>query len=237
MITLPDGGAAAPGQGRRFRACIFDMDGVLLDSEPAWRRAEIEVFGSVGLHLTEEDCLQTMGIGVAEVVALRHSQKPWSAPSQEEVCRRIVDRVADLVRSARPLPGVREAIGLLLEEGVPLALASSSHHRLIETVLEALDLRHAFPVRHSGTEEEFSKPHPAVYLTAARRLGVPPQECLVIEDSVTGVIAAKAARMTVVAVPEPAMRPDPRFALADARLDSLEQFSEFWRGMASHPAG
>lgn len=207
-----------------LEACIFDMDGVLLDSEPFWRQAEIEVFATVDLHLSDEDCMETMGIRIDEVVAFRYHQKPWAEPSQEAICDRIVDRVVGLVRErGKPLPGVYEALDFVRSQGLKLALASSSSSRIIRAVLEGLRLEDAFSVIHSAETEEFGKPHPAVFLTTAGLLGVPPTRCLVIEDSFNGVLAAKAARMTVVAIPEPAVADDPRFVIADARLGSLEE--------------
>lgn len=217
----------------RLEACIFDMDGVLLDSEPFWRQAEIEVFASVGLRLTERDCMETMGIRIDEVVAFRHHQKPWSSPSLEEVSERIVDRVVELVRQrARPLDGVAEALDFLRGRGVPLALASSSSSRLIQATLEALDLRDLFGIWHSAEGEEYGKPHPAVYLSTARRLGLPPGRCLAVEDSINGVISARAARMAVVAVPEPAVAGDPRFVLADERLETLRDLPAAWERLS-----
>ncbi|NMA26247.1 MAG: hexitol phosphatase HxpB [Burkholderiales bacterium] len=212
-----------------LQACIFDMDGVLLDSEPFWRQAEMEVFATVGLHLTEEDCMQTMGVRIDEVVALRHLQKPWSSPSCSEVADRIVERVAELIQTrGRPLEGVGEALEFLQEKGLSLALASSSSSRLIRTALETLELTSAFPVWHSAEYEEFGKPHPAVFLATARKLGVAPASCLVIEDSLNGVVAAFAAGMPALAVPEPAVAQDPRFALAQAVLGSLRELPEAW---------
>jgi len=212
-----------------LQACIFDMDGVLLDSEPFWRQAEIEVFATVGLDLTEQDCMETMGVRIDEVVALRHSQKPWSSPSCPNVAEQIVERVAELIQTrGRPLEGVHEALEFLQWKGLPLALASSSSSRLIRATLDALDLTAAFPVWHSAENEEFGKPHPAVFLATARKLGVAPASCLAIEDSLNGVVAAFAARMPVLAVPEPAVAGDPRFALAQAVLGSLRELPEAW---------
>ena len=102
-----------------------------------------------------------------------------------------------------------------------VALASSSAYRLIGAVTERLGLAGEFEVAYSAEEEEYGKPHPGVYLTTARRLGVAPTQCLAIEDSFNGVLAAKAARMRCVAIPEPAQRRDPRFGIADLVLDSL----------------
>ncbi len=216
-----------------LEACIFDMDGVLLDSEPFWRQAEIEVFATVGLHLTERDCMDTMGIRIDEVVAFRHAQKPWDHPSQPEIAERIVDRVVELVRErARPLDGVTEALAYFQARGIPLALASSSSLRLIQASLEALNLQDAFPIRHSAEHEELGKPHPAVYLSTARRLGLPPSRCLAVEDSLNGVVSARAARMSVVAIPEPAVAGDPRFVLADERLESLRELPAAWERLS-----
>ncbi len=90
-----------------FKACIFDMDGVLLDSEPFWRQAEREIFATVGLNLTEEDCMETMGVRIDELVVYRHSQKPWNTPSCAEIANKIQLRVAELVKEkGTRLPGV-----------------------------------------------------------------------------------------------------------------------------------
>ena len=212
-----------------FDACIFDMDGVLLDSEPFWRQAEREIFGSLGLHLTEGDCIQTMGVRIDEIAAMRYRQHPWKGPSIEQTALNIQDRVAELVREkGTVLPGVREALAFFREQKLPLALASSSAVRLINAVLEALDLKENFPVICSAEHEPYGKPHPAVFINTAAVLKAEPVRCLVIEDSLSGVIAAKAAKMTCIAVPEKAMRSNPKFVLADAQLESLEELPEAW---------
>ena len=213
-----------------FAACIFDMDGVLLDSEPFWRRAEREVFASVGIFLTEEDCVETMGIRIDEVVSYRYKQRPGNYPPVDVLAQRIVDRVAELVENeGKPLPGVIAALEFIQGQGVPLALASSSSAQLIACTLHALGLESYFPLWHSAQGEPLGKPHPAVYLATAVKLGVDPCRCLAVEDSLNGVIAAKAARMTCLAVPESAVAKLPQFALADATLASLEELPQVWK--------
>lgn len=203
-----------------IRAAIFDLDGLLVDSEPSWRRSEIEHFASVGLHLTDEQCAETTGIRIDEVVAIRHRQRPWASPSVEVITARIVDRMVALLRAEVPSkPGAARAVDLCARAGLRLAVASSSPLRLIEAALEGLGLRDRFELVVSAEHEPYGKPHPAVFLRTAGALGISPVECLVLEDSLAGLIAAKAARMTCIAVPE---RPDPRFALADLTLPSLE---------------
>lgn len=207
-----------------IRVAIFDLDGLLVDSEPLWRACEIEHFASVGLHLTDAECEETTGIRIDEVVAIRHRQHPWAAPSVAEITGRIVGSMIARLRADAPAkPGGARAIELCAARGLRLAVASSSPLALIEAALEGLRLRDRFELVVSAENEPFGKPHPAVFLRTAERLGIAPVECLVLEDSLAGVIAAKAARMTCIAVPE---RGDPRFVLADLVLPSLEALDD-----------
>lgn len=205
----------------RFYAVLFDMDGVLLDSEPFWRKAQVEVFATVGLSLTEADCEATTGIRIDQVVEYRLPAS--DAPTRDRVVERIVDRMVELVSSE----GVRrDGVLEMLEEmsrlGIPCGLATSSSYRLLHATLRALGLESYFQIVHSAEDEVYGKPHPAVYMAAADKLGFKPQECLAIEDSVTGMVSAKAARMQVVVTPEACALEDPRFSLADLCVASLD---------------
>nr|WP_268793624.1 HAD-IA family hydrolase [Nodularia spumigena] len=138
-------------------------------------------------------------------------------------------RVSELVATiGQPMPGAVEIIQLCQQMHLPLALATSSPIRLMEAVLNKLGLQDSFDVVSSAQTEEFGKPHPAVYLTTAHRLGVHPQKCVAFEDSIRGIISAKAASMRCIAVPALEDRADPRFAIADVKLDSLAQINESW---------
>jgi sugar-phosphatase len=206
---------------------IFDMDGVLIDSEPFWHEAETAGFALAGLRLTREDCLQTTGLRVDAVVDHWYSRSPWPSPSPREVEREIVERVIALVRERGELkPGVEAALSLVQSRGLRTALASSSPSAIIDTVLDRFGLRSAFEIVHSAEGEPYGKPHPGVYLHTAEQLGVRPQECLAIEDSPNGVLAAKAAGMLCLAVPEPPLRGHPWFAIADAVVESLAEIGE-----------
>lgn len=223
-----------------FGAAIFDMDGLLVDSEPLWHEAEVEILGALGVPLAAGDCRSTKGMFVREVTRYWHERYPWARPSTDEVAVSIVDRVIELVDTKGTLqPGVDRAITLCRDHGLAMAVASSSEHRLIEFVLRRFGLEGEFAFAHSAEDERYGKPHPAVFLSTAERLGVAPDRCVVWEDAPAGVLAAKAARMTCVAVPEPAERNHRSFAIADAVLDSLEEADEdLWaRLVAARAAG
>jgi len=208
-------------------AIIFDMDGVLIDSEPFWQESEIDVFGRAGLALTRELCLQTMGLRVDEVVEYWRRRRTFDdAPAgtlEDAIIGGVMDRI---LSKGEAKEGAAHALDFFRRRGLRVALASSSAYRLIGAVTERLGLAGWFEVVYSAEEEEYGKPHPGVYLTTARRLEVAPVDCLAIEDSFNGVLAAKAARMKCVAVPEPVQRHDPRFSIADVLLDSLADVNE-----------
>ncbi len=210
-----------------IKAAIFDMDGLLVDSEPLWTKAEIEVFASVGIDLDERACGETVGMGLPEVVATRYGKQPWHGKSQQDVERQILDRVIELVSTeARPMPGALAAVALARRKGAKIAVASSSARPLIEAALKRLDLSGAFDHVQSAADLDHIKPHPEVYLVTAAKLGVDPLHCLAFEDSLPGLIATKAAQMTAVAVPEPRHAGDPRYSIADLVLESLGRLDE-----------
>jgi sugar-phosphatase len=206
-----------------IRAVVLDMDGLLIDTEPVWRSAEKEVFADLGIELTEADLLDSTGVRIDELAALR---LPLDGPGPAEVADRITNQVVDYVkRAGEPMPGVPEAIALFGRSDLRLAIASSSPERLIDAVCTRLRLVD-IDVRCSALDEAHGKPAPDVYLAAARRLGLSPARCLALEDSPSGVVAAKDAGMTCVAVPDPLLTGDPRYDRADLVLPSLTELTE-----------
>ncbi len=211
------------------RAVIFDMDGLLIDSEPLWWQAELEIFNDLGVPLQESMCHQTMGLRTSEVVNYWYKKFPWTEPNESAVAEKLISRVGELIMTVgQPMPGAVEVVQLCHQMQLPLALASSSSLYLIEIVLNKLGLQDTFNGINSGETEIYGKPHPAVYLTSAHRLGIHPTKCVAFEDSIRGIISAKAASMECIAVPAPAEGEDPRFAIADIKLDSLTQIDKSW---------
>jgi mannitol-1-/sugar-/sorbitol-6-/2-deoxyglucose-6-phosphatase len=217
-----------------FDAVIWDMDGVLIDSEPYWQQAEIAIFATVGLHLTYEQVIQSQGQRLDKVVEYWYAQHPWSTPpTLETITTQILERVMEIVgHEGAPKAGVISTLDFLRAKGIRMAIASSSHLRLIEAVAQRLEITDYFELFHSAEFESYGKPHPGVYITTADKLGVTPQRCLVIEDSMRGILAAKAAEMTCVAVPDPSLHGDARLSIADAVLPSLVEFNDtFWQSL------
>lgn len=212
---------------RQTVAAIFDMDGLLIDSEPLWDRAELEVISSLGVDITRRGELpDTLGLRIDMVVDLWYAQQPWSGPSRQQVTARIIERAIAMVEAERPLlPGVREALALCKANGLRVGLASASPLHMLEKVLAMFDLRDSFDALASAESLPYSKPHPQVYLDCAAKLGVDPLACVALEDSVNGMIASKAARMRSIVVPDEEHRADPRYVLANVKLDSLQQLT------------
>lgn len=210
---------------RPVLAAIFDMDGLLIDSEPLWERAELDVFATLDVDLSRRSEMpDTVGLRIDQVVRMWYETLPWIGPSQEEVTQRILTRALTLIEETRPLlPGVELALKLCQAEGLKIGLASASPLFMQEKVLAMFGLRHYFEVLASAESLPYSKPHPQVYLDAAARLGIDPLNCVTLEDSVNGMIATKAARMRSIVVPAAVYADDARWALADVKLTSLTE--------------
>ena len=216
-------------------AIIFDMDGLLVDSEPLWDQATIAVFEQLGIRYSAAYFQETMGMRVDLIMAGWYKRAPWRGPSPEEVTAQIVERTAVLIREqAHPQPGALETVAFFKERAVPMAVASSSPCVIIEANIAALGIGPDLQAVSSAVDEQYGKPHPAVYIKTAEKLGVPPQHCLVFEDAILGVLAAKAAETTCICVPDAAIAADKRLGIADYLLPSLSDFDEaLWQEISS----
>jgi HAD superfamily hydrolase (TIGR01509 family) len=208
------------------KAVIYDMDGIIIDSEPFWREALIHCFNKVGFDFSQDKCRVTQGMRLIEVVEYWYAQQPWEGKSIKEVDQDILTKVTALIsEKGIAMDGVYESIAHFKSKGYKIALASSSASSLINVVLEKLNIKDEFEVINSAEFLELGKPHPEVFIKTARELNVPAINCLVIEDSFHGVLAGKAAVMKVIAIPEEKYHNDPRFSIADYNLKSLTELS------------
>jgi HAD superfamily hydrolase (TIGR01509 family) len=212
---------AAPSEGGRIAAVVFDLDGVLVDSEAVW--------DEVRRRFTEENGgrwhagAQREMMGMSSVEWSRYVRDRLGVDMDpERISIEVADRVADLYRERLPLlPGAVESVRLLAKEW-PLAVASSSNRHVIDLVVELAGLKEEFRATVSSEEVGSGKPAPDVYLEAASRLEVDPGACAAIEDSTNGIRSARAAGMTVIAVPNRDYPPEAETrGQADRILDSL----------------
>ena len=187
------------------QAVIFDMDGVLIDSEVYHFAAEKLILEKIGITVTEEEIHSFVGLAMDkfwERIKNRYNlEKPVQKLLEEDTIFRV--NYFKNVGKIPPIEGVTELITGIKKEGIKIAVASSSHPDLIKTALEAADLLQYFPVYLSGFQVKRGKPDPDIFLETARILGVKPEKCVVIEDSYNGVTAAKSAGMKCIGYQNP----------------------------------
>jgi beta-phosphoglucomutase family hydrolase len=208
---------------RVIKALIFDMDGVLVDSEPLHLLAFQELMKEFGVTFTAEDNHAFLGrtdLSLAQFTAEKHGLT--EAP--ESMVQRKENILARLIKEqAKARPGVMDLLETGKRLNLPMAVASSATMQTIQLVVDTLNIRGYFHNLTSGEEVAESKPAPDVFLLAAKRLNMPPENCLVVEDTYNGLQAARSAGMKCLVVPCDATRHQDHSA-ADLLLDSLEQF-------------
>ncbi|NIF06184.1 hexitol phosphatase HxpB [Chryseobacterium sp. Tr-659] len=182
-----------------LKAVIFDMDGVLVDSEGFWAQAELDVFSSYGVQVTEDLAAQTKYMTTKEVTEFWYEKFPWDNLDVPSVEHKVVTRVIEMIQMEDcTMAGIQEFIRHLKNKEYKIGLATNAPLRVANAVLEKLEIRDLFDTVNSSESEEQGKPHPAVYLTSAKELGISPEYCIAIEDSHSGLKAAKAAGMKTI---------------------------------------
>ena len=206
------------GGARSFSAVIFDMDGLLVDSEPIWHQAEREVARAWGAKWTEADARACTGKGIPNT-AQRLAEAAGVAfePRHTEY---LIDTFLGRAERVSAKPGAKEIVSQLRRLGVPLGLGSSSPRRVVDQVTRGAGFAGAFAAMVTADDVAHVKPAPDIFLACAEQLGVPREQCVVLEDSATGIRAARAARMYAIAVPEGA--PDEVAPIADLVVETLE---------------
>lgn len=210
-----------------IKAALFDMDGMLLDTEPIWGVVMKEKAAANGVVVPLDRIRETAGLRITEVCAHWERNFAWPAGlTADDLSRDIVSGVVEASKQgATVLPGVRELLSDLRTAGWKVGLASSSPLRMIEELIHHFGIGAHFEAVISADTAALGKPHPEVYLQCAAALGAAAHQCMVLEDTVNGCISAKAARMKVLAVPHHEWARDPRFAIADKVVGSLEGVS------------
>ncbi len=210
-----------------IEAVIFDMDGVLIDSENHWQRTERNIFAKLGIELTDELLYQTRGLRTEEMVEHWSNRFDLKAVDPEELMNRYDAVMVETMKNDVSLmDGALEAIQFFKEKNLPIALASCSTQDHIDATMERHGLWKYFDLLVSAAENMPGKPHPEVYLKTAEMLSTVPTKCLAIEDSFYGLISAISARMKVVVMPDPVEYDQPRYGAADLKIRSLREINE-----------
>jgi sugar-phosphatase len=216
-------------------AVIFDIDGLLINSEPLWNKAATDIFRQYGIQLTEEQYATTTGLRSKEFVAHWLHQYKIAATEFDRAEQRVIELALELIdQNATLMPGVEHIFQFFLQRDFKVGLATSSPVQLIEWVKDKLGIRSYVQASNSAQHLPFAKPHPQVYLECANNLHISPLSCICFEDSYYGMIAAKAARMTCVVVPAADQIKSEKWGAADLKLSSLQNFGELHFNMLSN---
>ena len=205
---------------------IFDMDGLLIDSEPLWAEAANETLQRFNIKLTTEQYHISTGLRTAEWIQHWFHEFNISMDHAEEAGSTIVKAaIQKIITKAPTMPGVQHAFNFFKQRNFKIGLASSSPMELINEVVDKLQIDSFITAKTSAEHLPFGKPHPQVFLNCAELLRASPAECICFEDSFNGMIAAKAARMKCVVVPAHGHQQQPKWAAADLKLSSLQNFN------------
>lgn len=205
---------------------IFDMDGLLIDSEPLWSEAATEVFAYYGKKMTAADFAATTGLRTSEFVSWWLRDYKFDNTELEKIGEKIVELVNKKIQlQGRAMPGAEYILDFFHHRGYKIGLATSSPMTVADTVINLLQIENYIQAKTSAEKLQYGKPHPQVYLDCADALQSSPLECICFEDSVNGMIAAKAARMKCVVVPTYNQQKDEKWSVADLKISSLKNFS------------
>ncbi len=207
-----------------IKAVIFDMDGVMIDSEPLWEKTERILLGRRNIDYSPEYRDQIVGLNQNDSGRLLINTFRLNETVEDIISERVEILTAIYEKELEVVPSLIPLLSTLKGNDYLLAVASSSPLRVINFVLDMFSLHDYFSEVVSGECTDNGKPHPDIYLHTAERLGVEPWECIAIEDSINGVKSAKAAGMFCIAVPDKRLSQD-QFRTADLIINSLDKFS------------
>ena len=206
----------------KLNTVIFDMDGLIIDSEPLWYEAAQETLKVFNVSISEEAYNTTTGLRTPEFLEhwfrIFDIDKIHLAKTETDILERLIYKINT---KGNMMQGVVHAINVFSDLNFKIGLASSSPFGVIHAVLDKLQLTHHFSAIASAEHLDYGKPHPQVFLDCARSLQSDPASCICIEDSFNGLIAAKAAKMKCIIVPHPSQFEMARWNIADLKISSL----------------
>lgn len=209
-----------------MKAVIFDMDGLLIDSEPMWKSTEEKVFSALGVEVSDQLASLTASMTTREVTEFWFSRFPWQNRSLESVEKEVIERVGALIQQdGIAKRGVLQIIKMLKQHQCKIGLATNAPESLVPLVLEKLEIADYFDCTVSSSEVDQGKPNPDVYLLALDKLGVTATETLAFEDSASGLRAATAAKIRTIVVPSIQNFEDADFEEAELKIRHLEEFN------------
>ena len=211
----------------RLNTVIFDMDGLLIDSEPCWQDAGTETLLQFNVTLSPVQYHHTTGLRTREWLDYWFGYfgigKERIPAAEAALHQHVIEKIRT---KAAPLPGVDQILAFFKARNFRIGLATSSPLSLVKVVVGKLDIEDYFETVASAEHLPYGKPHPQVYMDCAEAMAVSPLQCLAFEDSFNGLIAAKAARMTCVAIPVHDQAHLPKWGAADLKLHSLLEFND-----------
>lgn len=210
---------------KRFTTIIFDMDGLLLSTEPLWSKSMEKISTKYNVPIKPFQFKETTGLKINEVVQYWSQKYPWTTNiSVTAMANEIIDEIIQLSKQeAAIMPGALSLLQTLKHKGIKIGLATSSPNRMMHELIDHFKLNSYFDILQSAEHEPYGKPHPAVFLQCAQALQSNSHDCLVLEDSINGMIAALAARMQVVVVPDASNYDHTAWAVAQDKWRSIEE--------------
>jgi mannitol-1-/sugar-/sorbitol-6-/2-deoxyglucose-6-phosphatase len=206
---------------------IFDMDGLLIDSEPLWDEAASEIFMRYEIKLTTQQYATTTGLRTKEFISWWFGYFKIPLTDADLIEKEITEKVIELIlKKGKPMAGLAHIFNFFAERNFKIGLASSSPLNLIDVAVNLLQMQNHIDAISSAASLQYGKPHPEVYLNCAKQLNSAPAECICFEDSFNGIIAAKAARMKCVVVPAPGSAKELKWNAADLKISSLQNFNQ-----------
>ncbi|MCC8381045.1 hexitol phosphatase HxpB [Xenorhabdus sp. PB30.3] len=207
-----------------MKAVIFDMDGVLIDSEPLWKKSGMLILNHYGIPITYDEMLSMAGIPVSGMIDRACRLYNKNNLNKSKIEKELFHKGVELILTEKPImDGIVECLELLVKRNIKIGIASASPLSFLLKIVEQCGIDNYFDYISSAEDMAYNKPHPMVYLNAAKKLNVLPTECIGIEDSKTGMISVKAASMKCIVIPNNIEYNHAYWDVADWKIKSIHE--------------